>query len=49
MKKTKSNNYGRGFWFEYEDGYHGWVLGMSAAEMKHEMRKHGKLVRWIAA
>lgn len=49
MKKTKSNNYGRGFWFEFADGTNGWVLGMSAQEKRVEERKHGKLVKWIAA
>lgn len=49
MKMTKANNYGKGFWYEFEDGTHGWVLGMSASEKRNEIRKHGKLVKWIAA
>lgn len=49
MKATKSNNYGRGFWFEFADGYNGWVLGFSAQERRNEIRKHGKLVKWIPA
>lgn len=49
MKATKSNNYGRGFWFEFADGHHGWVLGMSAQEKRVEIRKHGKLIKWVAA
>lgn len=49
MKKTKANNYGRGFWFEHADGYHGWVLGMSAQEKRAAIRQHGALVKWVAA
>lgn len=49
MKGSKANNYGRGFYFEFEDGYTGWVLGFSAQEKRNEIRKHGKLVKWIAA
>ena len=49
MKMTKANNYGRGFWFEFADGHHGWVLGWSAAEKKREIRQHGALVMWRAA
>lgn len=49
MKGSKTNNYGRGFYFEFEDGYTGWVLGFSAQEKRNEIRKHGKLVKWIAA
>lgn len=49
MKKTKGNNYGKGFYFEFEDGTHGWVLGFSAQEKKVEIAKHGKLIKWIPA
>ena len=49
MKMTKSNNYGKGFYFEYADGCHGWVLGLSSSEKRNEIRKHGNLVKWIAA
>lgn len=43
MAKSKNGYY---FWFE--DGYHGWVMGMSAQEKKVLQRQHGKLVKWIA-
>ena len=43
---AKSKN---GYYFWYEDGYHGWVMGMSAMEKKALQREHGKLVRWIPA
>lgn len=49
VKKTKSNNYGKGFWFEFADGYNGWTLGMSATEKKQEVARHGKLVKWCPA
>lgn len=49
MKMSKANNYGKGFYFEFADGHHGWVLGMSAQEKRVEIRKHGKLVKWVAA
>lgn len=49
MKKTKANNYGRGFWFTFADGYHGWVLGLSTQEKRVEIAKHGKLIEWVAA
>lgn len=42
---AKSKN---GYYFWCEDGYHGWVLGMSAQEKKVLQRQHGKLVKWIA-
>ncbi len=44
MKKNTN-----GYYFEFADGYHGWVLGMSAQEKKVEVRKHGKLIKWVAA
>ena len=43
---TKTNN---GYYFEFEDGYHGWVYGMSAREKKIEIAKHGRLIRWERA
>lgn len=49
MKATKNNNYLRGWYFEYADGHHGWVLGLSAQEKKREILKHGKLIKWVAA
>ncbi len=49
MKKTKANNYGKGFYYEFADGTRGWIMGLSAQEKKVEMVKHGKLVKWIAA
>lgn len=49
MKATKANNYGHGFWFEFHDGYHGWCLSMSTQEKRVEEKKHGKLIKWVAA
>lgn len=49
IKGNKSNNYGKGFWYEFADGTCGWVLGWSAAEKRREIRLHGALVKWIAA
>lgn len=49
MKPTKSNNYLKGWHYVFADGTSGWVLGWSAAEKRNEIRKHGKLVKWVAA
>lgn len=49
MKASKSNNYGKGFYFEHADGTRGWVLGMSAHEKKVAIAKHGALKVWKAA
>lgn len=49
LKGNKRNNWGRGFYFEFADGYSGWVLGFTTQERKVEIAKHGKLVRWVAA
>lgn len=34
-------------WYTYEDGYQHWVNGMSAAELRNEVRKHGKVVKYV--
>ena len=44
IKATKKNNYGRGFWFTFKDGYQCWALGLSATELRNEKRTHGDLV-----
>jgi len=44
--KTKKHDKTRG-WYTYEDGFEHWVFGMSAAEKRNEIRKHGKIVRFI--
>lgn len=49
MKKTKANNYGRGWYYEFADGCNGWVLGWSAAEKRFAISQHGPLVKWVAA
>lgn len=49
MKPTKKNNYGRGWNFEFSDGYSGWVFGWSAQERRSMERIHGKLIKWEAA
>lgn len=46
MKGIKKTDKTRG-WYTYEDGFEHWVLGMSAAEKRNEIRKHGKIVRFI--
>ena len=33
--------------YTFEDGYTVWFYGLSAAEKKNEIRKHGKIVRFI--
>ena len=38
-----------GYYFEFEDGYHGWVMGFSKRELKVEIAKHGNLVKWVRA
>lgn len=44
MMKAMSKTCG---WYTYEDGYTHWVNGMSAAEQRNEVRKHGKVVRFV--
>lgn len=44
--KTKKHDKTRG-WYTYEDGFEHWVFGMSAAEKRNEIRKHGKIVRFV--
>lgn len=39
------NKYKSG-WFTFADGYSAWFAGLSAAEEKHEVRKHGKLISY---
>ena len=41
---TKNNTRGT---YIFEDGYTVWVNGMSARERSIEVRKHGKIVRFI--
>ena len=48
MEKTEGNNFGCGFWFEFEDGYNGWALCMNVTRCKIE-EEHGKLMKWIPA
>jgi len=31
----------------FTDGYEVWFYGLSAAELRNEVRKHGKVVRFI--
>ena len=45
-KKTKKVPAGQGI-YTYEDGFQHWVLGMSASERRIEVRKHGKVVKYI--
>lgn len=49
MKAKRGNNNGRGWYYEFADGTHGWVLGLSANELKIKERDHGKLISWKAA
>ena len=46
MAGIKKHDKTRG-WYTYEDGFGHWVLGMSAAEKRNEIRKHGKIVRFV--
>lgn len=41
MAKSKTRG-----WYTFEDGYHCWYHGMSAAEKKMEIKKHGKIVKF---
>ena len=34
-------------WYTFEDGYSCWVNGFSAQEKRVEIRKHGKVVRFV--
>ena len=34
-------------WYEFEDGYVAWFNGLKGNERKVEIRKHGKIVRFI--
>lgn len=38
-----------GYYFEFADGYHGWVMGWSAQEKRAQTRIHGKLIKWVKA
>lgn len=40
MKKSRG-------WYCFEDGTEMWCYGLSAAELKREVLKHGKLVAFI--
>ena len=42
MAKKKT----QGFYY-FEDGYNCWYHGMSASEKKWEIRKHGKIVKFV--
>lgn len=45
-KKANKVPTGQGY-YTYEDGYEHWVYGMSAIEKRNEIRKHGKIVKYI--
>ena len=32
------------YWYVFEDGYCAYVKGYSKIELKHEIKKHGKLL-----
>ena len=40
----KSNGCG---WYTFADGYRCWYLGISAAEKRAEIRKHGAIISFI--
>lgn len=42
MAKIKT----RGF-YTFADGYYAWFYGLSAAEKKSEIRKHGAIIRFV--
>ena len=46
MKGIKKTDKTRG-WYTFADGYEMWVFGLSATEKRNEIRKHGKIVRFI--
>lgn len=33
-------------WYYFEDGYSAWYNGLSASELRREVAKHGKVVRF---
>lgn len=33
-------------WYVFADGYRAWFHGLSAAEKKMEVRKHGAIIRF---
>lgn len=35
-------------WYTFEDGYVAWFHGLSAREKANEIRKHGRIVKFIA-
>lgn len=37
------------YWYCFEDGYRCCVRGLDKTELYHETRKHGKLLRKVAA
>lgn len=45
MKKINNTPKRQG-WYEFEDGLWAWYHGMSAAELKREIRIHGKVTRF---
>ena len=42
MTKNKTRG-----WYYFADGYSCWVNGMSGAEKRNNIRKHGAIVRFI--
>lgn len=35
-------------WYTFADGYVAWYHGLSASEKAIEIRKHGKIVKFVA-
>lgn len=42
MKKSKTQGF-----YTFADGYYVWFRGLTAAEKKSEIRKHGAIIRFI--
>ena len=34
-------------WYTFSDGYEVWFNGLSGTEKRNEIRKHGKIVKFI--
>ena len=34
-------------WYIFEDGYQCWFSGLNGTEKKEEIRRHGKIMRFI--
>ncbi len=43
-KKMKKNTQG---WYTFADGTQAWFFGLSAQEKAREVRKHGKIVKFV--